>query len=637
MSEIASIWSLGSSKVVSGAETLLRPGKAFGVLLYLVWSRTSKSSAHLLDYFWADKDKASGAHSLRQTIWLLRKKLGKPAIIVDAGQVSSSGQFELDLDLFISACDNRDARTALDLYRGDLGADLAFPGGVEFDHWLSIERMRLRERLLSTVDSSVSQLLDLGQTEEAIDLSTRLRDRLRDDQRSWRSLFSSLRAAGDLTRLGAEWAVLVSMVEADGDVLMDQIRRAGELGSSIDEVEQEPTEIVGRSSELATCVRRWQDVVRKRRQECVAIHEVPGMGKSAFLTTLSHHLARVGASSVSARATWTERAISYSTMAILVERLLELPGARGLSPESMRVFAGMNPRLATEGVSAHPARGEEGMRLRCLAVVDLLDAILDESPLALCVDDVQWADAQSTEVLGYAVQRTVNRPLFVVLAGREGVSPIVTPNAVRVRLPPLSESDIFDLMAAEAAVPGDEGFEELVPAIHRVSEGIPFFVQESVQGLIQNGDLQLDFKTGKWGLSQATRANLESAVQSSFTAKLMHLDRASVILLKGIAVSGGQCPLTLLDGLLDSRESSSDDVVDHLRVLEELGYVTISRSYASLVHDLQRERIISETTDEEILDIQRRLSAAGIASHDPGRSSVLSRSLLGGRRQKHCV
>ena len=52
------------------------------------------------------------------------------------------------------------------------------------------------------------------------------------------------------------------------------------------------------------------------------------------------------------------------------------------------------------------------------SVLWLCSALADERPLALVVDDAQWADRPSLEVLAYLARRIDDLPLLIVVAAR---------------------------------------------------------------------------------------------------------------------------------------------------------------------------------------------------------------------------
>src|SRR5260370_18427554 len=110
--------------------------------------------------------------------------------------------------------------------------------------------------------------------------------------------------------------------------------------------------------------------------------------------------------------------------------------ATGVESEAQLPFAGLHQilrpvlRSASQLRPAHntalpPAFGlADGPRPElfqiALAAVNLLAAVAAEQPVAILVDDVQWLDQQSQEVLTFMARRAGPHPMVIVGAGRRG-------------------------------------------------------------------------------------------------------------------------------------------------------------------------------------------------------------------------
>ena len=62
--------------------------------------------------------------------------------------------------------------------------------------------------------------------------------------------------------------------------------------------------------------------------------------------------------------------------------------------------------------------GGDATMLIAHSVLWLCAALADEQPLALVVDDAQWADRSSLEVLSYLARRIEDLPLLIVVGAR---------------------------------------------------------------------------------------------------------------------------------------------------------------------------------------------------------------------------
>ena len=148
----------------------------------------------------------------------------------------------------------------------------------------------------------------------------------------------------------------------------------------------------------------------------------------------------------------------------------------------------------TSEVSASPDSDPEQVKRQIfLALRFLFERRLSQGPLVLVVEDLQWADAASVELLQFMAERLSDRALMLLSTYRPAVDarPFLTRQAphTAVRLGSLSPTDSETLLAAlfgrsEVGLPG--GLRELV--VQR-SGGNPLYLEEIVRSLIANGIL----------------------------------------------------------------------------------------------------------------------------------------------------
>jgi DNA-binding CsgD family transcriptional regulator len=87
-----------------------------------------------------------------------------------------------------------------------------------------------------------------------------------------------------------------------------------------------------------------------------------------------------------------------------------------------------------------------------LAVLSLLTQVASERPLVCLVDDAQWLDERSRQVLGFVGRRLLAEPVLLLLAVREVGDESVLPSLTSETLEGLTAEDARALLAA--AVPG---------------------------------------------------------------------------------------------------------------------------------------------------------------------------------------
>ena len=103
----------------------------------------------------------------------------------------------------------------------------------------------------------------------------------------------------------------------------------------------------------------------------------------------------------------------------VVRALLEAPLRDAPRPERARLLDGAAAPAGELLLEGTAPRGDATM-LVAHSVLWLCAALAERRPLALVVDDAQWADRSSLEVLAYLARRVDDLPLLILVAARAG-------------------------------------------------------------------------------------------------------------------------------------------------------------------------------------------------------------------------
>jgi hypothetical protein len=147
---------------------------------------------------------------------------------------------------------------------------------------------------------------------------------------------------------------------------------------------------------------RLIDAVRAGEGRTLMVRGEPGVGKTALLDYLVEHAS--GCRVARAAGVESEMELAYAglhqLLAPMLDRLDRLPGPQR---EALRTAFGLSS-------GATPDRFLVG-----LAALSLLADVAEEHPLLCLVDDEQWLDQASAQVLGFVARRLGRR------IGRVGV------------------------------------------------------------------------------------------------------------------------------------------------------------------------------------------------------------------------
>jgi hypothetical protein len=103
-----------------------------------------------------------------------------------------------------------------------------------------------------------------------------------------------------------------------------------------------------------------------------------------------------------------------------------------------------------------------------LAVLSLLAELAGKQPLLCLVDDAQWLDAASSQVLAFVGRRLLAESILMLFAVREeGGAPRQLADLPELRLVGLAEADAQDLLTGVIAGPLDERVRDRILAATR--------------------------------------------------------------------------------------------------------------------------------------------------------------------------
>lgn len=167
----------------------------------------------------------------------------------------------------------------------------------------------------------------------------------------------------------------------------------------------------GRSRELRVLLDTVLDS-RRGRPILGLIKAPPGMGKTALLDRFAEHLTKTTNTLVLSGRCYPQESVPYKAFDAIIDALsrhlrkLGPQGTEALLPRNVAALCRLFPVLErVEGLFRAPRcgqfeGGEEDQRPRAFAALkELISRIADRQPLVLRVDDLQWGDLDSADLL----------------------------------------------------------------------------------------------------------------------------------------------------------------------------------------------------------------------------------------------
>jgi adenylate cyclase len=266
--------------------------------------------------------------------------------------------------------------------------------------------------------------------------------------------------------------------------------------------------LVGRDEEIGRMLAAFGRALQGRAQVVIVSGEA-GSGKSRLLAEWFRRLEADGrlASTAVRRATCSslgEPAYGiFGTLfreAYRVEESDSLEVARGKLQQGLRELGAASDEADAVTQVLHYLLGiqqaqppdidpEQLQRQITLAARALIERRLAQQPLVCVVDDLQWADAASIDLLSEVIEQLAEMPLLLLLSQRPSTRVLRTgrAEATQVELGPLGDEDtsaLADHLLGTAARDDLQAVRDLVVAR---AGGNPLFVEEIVRSLADRG------------------------------------------------------------------------------------------------------------------------------------------------------
>lgn len=182
---------------------------------------------------------------------------------------------------------------------------------------------------------------------------------------------------------------------------------------------------------------------------------------------------------------------------------LGMLGAREAEAEAIAPVLGY--LLGLEGQGAPNIEPEQLRRQIVLAARALVERRLENRPVLVVVEDAQWADSASVDLLRDVADALAHRPLMLLLTLRPEAAPPPFARAAQsvIRVAPLSGDETRTLIAGLFAGSPDVAA-RLGDFVSARAGGNPLFVEEIVRNLLARGVVQRD--GGAWRCTAACEA-----------------------------------------------------------------------------------------------------------------------------------
>jgi predicted ATPase/signal transduction histidine kinase/CheY-like chemotaxis protein len=405
-----------------------------------------------------------------------------------------------------------------------------------------------------------------------------------------------------------------------------------------------PEKLYGREREVETLLTAFERVVHGGPPELVLVSGYSGIGKSSVVNELQKVLVPPRGIYASGKFDQYKRDIPYATLAqafqTLVRGLLAKSDAE-LSPwrDALREALGPNGRLVTELVPeltliigeqpSVPELSPQDARGRFQLVIRRFIGVFarPEHPLALFLDDLQWLDAATLDLMEDLLTRSELHHLLLIGAYRDhevtSTHPLLrTLDAIRsagsavhhVVLAPLAGEDLGCLVA-DSLHCDRQAAGALAELVREKTAGNPFFVIHFLSALAEEDLLAFDHGAARWSwdLASIRAKGYTDNVVDLMVHKLGRLPLHTRKALQQLACLGNSADFALLEMV---HEDSTQDLHGHLQEALRTGLVLASDGAYRFLHDRVQEAAYSLIPEERRAEAHLRIGRL-LTAHIP--------------------
>jgi DNA-binding SARP family transcriptional activator len=595
--------------------------KAVALLALLAVTGREHSRDQLAALLWPDADPVRARNSLRRTLSVTAAELRGGLVVTRSMVGLADGVVASDLAEFEALIRQSDAAAlerAVRLYRDDFLAGFTLRDCAEFEEWQAAQAARLRQQLARALQRLVGTCVEAGALDSALEHARRwlALDQLHEP--AHQAVIRLLGWTGQRSAALSQYRTLVRVL--DRELAVRPLPATTQLYEAIrrDQLEPPPASIappppppsppagagwplVARDSERAVLTAAWRSGGTPVR--AVAVVGEAGSGKSTLVHELAETAAAAGATVLAGRCHDGEQELPYVLAADLLRACLaarpDLPAH--LAADTATLAGRLVPALATAhaDVPQPPLDSPVAVARLYAAIADTLATALAFRAGLILVEDAQWADGSSLDLLGYLVRRVAELPAMLVISWRpeqaarlRGLRAAVAEEAAAGRarvleLPPLDTGELTALLAAVGRADADPG------RLLAETRGLPLLVRAYIEALPPAGS------GPDWWLTGSVRDLLRD--------RLAAVSEPTRQVLTAAAVLGGDCDADLLRSVSGRGEDEVVDAIDEATAGRLLAEVVPAGGHAAPSYQFPYEALRRTVYDAATLARSRLL------------------------------
>ena len=386
--------------------------------------------------------------------------------------------------------------------------------------------------------------------------------------------------------------------------------------------------LVGRAAYIDLLKQRLDEAHNGQGQTLLLAGEA-GIGKSRLVTEVKTWAHEYGLMILQGNCFEPDRVLPYAPILDLLKGFISVYSAEKLkyfAPELVNLMPELSVLLpdVTPSTALEPTREKK-------RYFQTLDKFITEQTVGslVIIEDLHWCDDTSLEFLLQFARRISNTPILLLLTYRnDELNPSLrhfladldhTRLASEVTLKRLSQTEVEAMIAAifEQPRPIRPEFAEV---IYSLTDGNPFFVEETLKALIVSGDIY--YGVGGWTRKPVNELRIPRTMQDAVQRRTDQLSGTAQQLLPLAATAGRRFDFDLLQRLTQFSETELLKQVKELIAAQLV--VEESADHFLFRHALTQQAIYSHLLARERRALHRRIAEALEEMYSPTDNVRLS-------------
>ena len=405
-----------------------------------------------------------------------------------------------------------------------------------------------------------------------------------------------------------------------------------------------PEKLYGRDREVDTLLTAFDRIVAGGKPELVLVSGYSGIGKSAVVNELHKPLVPPRGLFASGKFDQYKRDIPFATLAQAFQSLIrpllskseqELRKWRDALGEALDPNGALIVDLVPElkyiigEQPPVPQLPPQDAKARFQLIFRRFIGVFarPEHPLALFLDDLQWLDAATLDLLEELLSQTVLQHLLLIGAYRDNEVHSTHPLMLKLEamrqagmalhdivLAPLGREDLGKLLADSLRCE-PKRVAPLAQLTHEKTSGNPFFAIQFITTLAEEALLTFDYATARWSwdLKQIHAKDYTDNVVDLMTGKLSRLPLKTQSALQQFACLGNSAEFNVLQMV---HQGAEGELHEHLWEAVRAGLVFRAETSYRFLHDRVQESAYSLIPKELRAQTHLRIGRL-LAEHTP--------------------